>query len=299
MSSYKLEIITMLSVGSVKRKIRSIKNIRQITRAMMLVSAAKMKKAEIAIRSARPYAGSMEQIMASVAMRAEKDTHPLLTPREVNRQLVIMVTSQRGLCGGFNANVTKNTLNFLMQQTIPTSLICIGQKGSLYFKNMNWEMVSNYSFPDKITYGECQQIAEEIIELYLSHRFDRIYVSYNEFKSVFQQCPIIKQFIPIEPAAVSLPGAVHPNKFITDYLYEPSVNIVIEQLMAKGIAIQIQRILLESAAAEHSARMVAMESATKSAGEMINALSLSYNRARQAGITKEITEIVGASEALG
>ncbi|MFH1859615.1 MAG: ATP synthase F1 subunit gamma [bacterium] len=288
----------MLSVGSVKRKIRSIKNIRQITRAMMLVSAAKMKKAETAILSARPYAKSIEQIMASVAMRAEKDTHPLLTEREVQKQLVVMVTSQRGLCGGFNASITKNTLNFLMQQTIPTSLICIGQKGMLYFKHMNWEMVSNYSFPDKITYDGCQKIAEEIIELYLSNRFDKVYVSYNEFKSVFQQCPVIKQFIPIEPVAVSLPCVLHPSKFITDYLYEPSINIVLEQLLAQDIAIQIQRILLESASAEHSARMVAMESATKSAGEMIDALSLSYNRARQAGITKEITEIVGASEAL-
>ncbi|MBI4778192.1 ATP synthase F1 subunit gamma [Candidatus Desantisbacteria bacterium] len=285
----------MLSVGSVKRKIRSIKNIRQITRAMMLVAASKMKKAETAILSARPYAKSMEQIMASVAMRAEKDTNPLLTPREVQKQLVVMITSQRGLCGGFNASITKNTFNFLMQQTIPTSIICIGQKGMLYFKHMDWEMVSSHSLPDKITYEGCQKIAGEIIELYLSHGFDRIYVSYNEFKSVFQQCPIIKQFIPIEPVASS---SLHPDRFITDYLYEPSVNSVIEELLAQDITIQIQRILLESAAAEHSARMVAMESATKSAGEMIDALSLSYNRARQAGITKEITEIVGAAEAL-
>ncbi|MEK7812755.1 MAG: ATP synthase F1 subunit gamma [Candidatus Desantisbacteria bacterium] len=288
----------MLSVGSVKRKIRSIKNIRQITRAMMLVSAAKMKKAETAILSARPYARSMEQILASVAMRAEKDVHPLLTAREVHQQLVVIVTSQRGLCGGFNASITKNTLNFLMQQTIPTSIICIGQKGMLYFKHMDWEMISNHPMPDKITYEGCQKIAEEIIELYLSHRFDRIYVSYNEFKSVFQQCPIIKQFLPIEPAAVSSIEGTHPSRFLTDYLYEPSVNSVIDQLLSQDIAIQIQRILLESAAAEHSARMVAMESATKSAGEMIDALSLSYNRARQAGITKEITEIVGAAEAL-
>lgn len=288
----------MLSVGSVKRKIRSIKNIRQITRAMMLVSAAKMKKAETAIRSARPYAKSMEQILSSVALRAEKDTHPLLTPREVQRQLVVMVTSQRGLCGGFNANITKNTFNFLMQQTIPTAIICIGQKGMLYFKHMNWEMVSSHPMPDKITYDGCQKIAEEIIELYLNHRFDRVYVSYNEFKSVFQQCPIIKQFIPIEPVAVSSIGGLYPSRFVTDYLYEPSINSVIEQLLAQDIAIQVQRILLESSAAEHSARMVAMESATKSAGEMIDALSLSYNRARQAGITKEITEIVGAAEAL-
>jgi F-type H+-transporting ATPase subunit gamma len=284
----------MLSVSSVKRKIRSIKNIRQITRAMMLVSAAKMKKAETAIRSARPYAKSMEQILSSVAMRAEKDTHPLITQREVQRQLVVIVTSQRGLCGGFNANITKNTLNFLMQQTVPTSIICIGQKGMLYFKHMNWEMVSNHPLPDKITYEGCQKIASEIIELYLSRRFDRIYVSYNEFKSVFQQYQIIKQLMPIEPVSAPLIG----SRFITDYLYEPSVNSVIEQLLTQDIAIQIQRILLESAAAEHSARMVAMESATKSAGEMIDALSLSYNRARQAGITKEITEIVGAAEAL-
>ncbi|MDI6780652.1 MAG: ATP synthase F1 subunit gamma [bacterium] len=289
----------MLSVASVKRKIRSIKNIRQITRAMMLVSAAKMKKAETAILSARPYARSMEQILSSVAMRAEKDTHPLLTFRDVQQQLVVIVTSQRGLCGGFNASITKNTLNFLMQQTIPTAIICIGQKGMLYFKHMDWKMVSNHPMPDKITYEGCEKIAKEIIELYLSHRFDRVYVSYNEFKSVFQQCPTIKQFMPIEPMAASSIDGTHPSsRFITDYLYEPSVNSVVEQLLSQDIAIQIQRILLESAAAEHSARMVAMESATKSAGEMIDALSLSYNRARQAGITKEITEIVGAAEAL-
>lgn len=282
----------MLSVSNVKRKIKSIKNIRQITRAMMLVAAAKMKKAEIAIRSARPYAQSMEQILSSVAMRAGKDVHPLLSPREIQRQLVIMVTSQRGLCGGFNANITKNTLNFLMQQTIPTTLICIGQKGMLYFKHMKWEIASNHSMPDKITYNGCEDIAREIIELYLSHRFDSVYISYNEFKSVFQQCPTIKQLIPIKPADAPA------NRVITDYLYEPTINIVLEQLLAQDVAIQIQRVLLESAAAEHSARMVAMESATKSAGEMIDALSLSYNRARQAGITREISEIVGAAEAL-
>jgi F-type H+-transporting ATPase subunit gamma len=283
----------MLTVVDVKRKLKSVRNIQQITRAMMLVSAAKMRKAEEAILSARPYAKTMEEMLSRIALRVEKDIHPLLTPREkVNQELVVLVTSQRGLCGGFNANITKNTLNFLTQSSISVVLMTIGQKGFQYFKNMQWKIISTWNMPDRINAELCEKIGKEIIDLYLSGEVDKVYVSYNEFKSVFQQYPIIKQLIPVKPADVLT------KKLISDYIYEPSPDILLERLLAQYITIQIQRIMLESSAAEHSARMVAMESATKNAEEMIDTLVLNYNRARQASITKEISEIVGTAEAL-
>lgn len=286
----------MVGIRDIKRRVKSIKNIQQITRAMMLVAAAKMKKAEIAITSARPYARGMGEILASLSLRVEREEdYPLLLKREVKTSGLLMITSQRGLCGGFNTNIIKEVFHYLEEErdkSIALKLMIIGRKGYNFFKRFDYDILFSLPTPDLITYKFAEEMAEKIINLYTSAQVDEIIVGYNEFKSVFRQQIVREQLLPITP--LPMPG----SKIVSEYIYEPSKKEILNALLKKHIVIQLYRILLEAQASEHAARMVAMEAATTNAKKMINELLLSFNRARQAAITKEIAEITGTAEAL-
>lgn len=286
----------MPTMRDIKGRVKSIKNIQQLTRAMMLVAAAKMKKAEIAITSARPYAHAMGEVMANLALRVEKEEgYPLLLEREVKTSGLLMITSQRGLCGGFNSNLIKNIFHHVEKErdkTIALKLMIIGRKGYNFFKRFDYNIPWTLPTPDPVRYEFAEDLAERIINLYTSNEVDEIIVVYNEFKSIFRQEVVREKLLPI------IPMPMPPSKIISEYIYEPSKEEILNILLKKHIVLQLYRILLESQASEHATRMVAMESATNNAKKMIDKLWLSFNRARQAIITKEISEITGTAEAL-
>lgn len=285
----------MATMRDIKRRVKSIKNIQQITRAMMLVAAAKMKKAEMAITANRPYAHAMGDVLSSLALRVEKEDYPLLEQREVKTSGLLMLTSQRGLCGGFNSNIIKNVFHYLEEErdkAIEMKLMIIGRKGFNFFKRFDYNIPFSLPTPDSITYKFAEELAEKIIALYVSQQIDEFIVVYNEFKSVFRQKVVRENLLPIRPKSIP------DSKMISEYIYEPSKGELLSVLLKKHIVIQIYRILLESQVSEYAARMVAMDSATNNAKKMISQLSLTFNRARQAVITKEISEITGTAEAL-
>ncbi len=286
----------MATIQNIKRRVKSIKNIQQITRAMMLVAAAKMKKAEIAITSARPYAHAMADVLSSLALRVEKEQdYPLLEQREVKTSGLIMLTSQRGLCGGFNSNIIKNVFHYLEEErdkAIEMKLMIIGRKGFNFFKRFDYDIPFFLPTPDSITYKFAEELGEKIIDLYISRQIDEVIIVYNEFKSVFRQKVVRENLLPIKPT--SIPA----GKIVSEHIYEPSKKGLLNILLKKHIITQLYRILLESQVSEYAARMVAMDSATTNAKKMIAQLSLFFNRARQAAITKEISEITGTAEAL-
>lgn len=286
----------MIGLRDIKRRVKSIKNIQQITRAMMLVAAAKMKKAEIAVTSTRPYAQAMGEILTSLSLRVEKEEdYPLLLERKVKTSGLLIITSERGLCGGFNTNLIKNVFPYIEKERDKINafkLMIIGRKGYNFFKRFDYDILYLPTPPDPITYDFAVALGEKMVEIYTAKEVDEIIVAYNEFKSVFRQQVVREKLLPIVP--MSMP----PSKIVSEYIYEPSKKEILNTLLKKHIIVQLYRILLESQASEQAARMVTMESATNNAKKIINELWLSFNRARQASITKEIVEIIGAAEAL-
>lgn len=281
----------MATVRDIKNRIRSIKNIRQITRTMMLISAAKMTKAHNAVKAARPYAYNLQQIMANLVLRIDRDIHPLLAEREVKKAGLIILTSERGLCGAFNSNVIKRAFTCLKESACPTTMMTIGRRGNLIFSRKEVEVLNFYSMPDPVRFESADKIGAQVIDLFLNNIWDTVDVIYNKATSTFKQEVTVERLLPLTPAA-------RETKYLTDYLYEPSPSAILESVLIRHIKTQIYRMMLESVASEHSARMVAMENATKNAKKMIDHLILSFNRARQAVITKEVAEIVGGMEAL-
>lgn len=286
----------MATMRDIKRRVKSIKNIQQITRAMMLVAAAKMKKAEIAIISTRPYAYALGEVLASLSLRVEREEDcPLLLERKIKTSGVLIITSERGLCGGFNTNLTKNAFSYIEKERdkeIGVKLMIIGKKGYNFFKRFNYSILFTHPAPDPVRYKFAEELAEGITDLYISREVDEIIVIYNEFKSVFRQQVVREKLLPITP--MPLP----PSKIVSEYIYEPSKEEILNTLLKKHIAVQLYRMLLESQVSEHASRMIAMESATNNAKKMIDDLWLSFNRERQAIITKEISEITRTAEAL-
>lgn len=283
----------MPSLKDIKRRIKSVKNTQQITKAMKMVAAAKLKRAHDDILAARPYAQKMLDIINSLASRVKSDAHPLLSKRGGGRVELIIVTSDRGLCGGFNSNIIRASEGFIRKNTdnTGTTLNLIGKKAKDYFKrrglNIRQERPVGSGRPD---YTVAADIAKEIVDSYIKETFDETYLIYSKFKSALSQEPVIQRLLPIES----------PNKSeeATEYIYEPSQEAILADILPKYIEVQVFGALLESAASEHGARMAAMDSATKNAKEMIEGLTLKYNRLRQAAITKELMEIIGGAEAL-
>lgn len=285
----------MPSLQSIKRRITSSKNTSQITKAMKMVAASKLRRAQDRMMEARPYARGMMRVIASLAKNLNKEYHPLLDRRGDRNIEIFVLTSDRGLCGGFNTNILKQALEFYTEkkaQGCSVSVSVVGRKGRDFFRRrgidvrMVWTGISG-----KVAYGHAVEIATEIMEHYLSGSVDEVYVIYNEFKSAIAQRVTVDRMLPVEPEedTGTITGA---------YIFEPSPDEVLAELLPKHVKFQVFEVLLESSASEEGARMTAMDSANKNAKEMIRLLTLTYNRARQANITKELMEIVGGAEAL-
>lgn len=291
----------MPSLKDIRLRIDSTKNTQQITKAMKMVSAAKLRRAQQNIVNLRPYAQSLMSLIADVAT-TQKVEHPLLSPVEdPKRVLLVALTSDRGLCGAFNTNVSKFTEKYLADNEAKyekVDLLLIGRRGSDYFRRRNRKGVDTIlNLAKDISYLMATRVADRVVSAYQSGEYDEVRFVYNEFKSAIQQTVACETLLPVDIHRFATLGKGEGG-FPPDMIFEPAPKDVIEQLVYKHFNVQVYRCLSESVAAEHGARMTAMENATKNAGEMINNLTLTYNKARQAAITTELIEITSGAEAL-
>lgn len=301
----------MASLRDIRKRIRSVKNTRQITKAMKMMSAAKLRKAQDAIIAARPYAQMLDQIIADLGARSadQEVAHPLLVARPIRRAELVLLTSDRGLAGGFNSNVIRRASRFLYENSALERIqfSTVGRKGHDFFRNRRQNIRKDFGYLyQQLNYLSAKAVAEELTASFLNGEVDAVYVVYNEFVSAISQKVVLSQILPLqtfgasaEPAAVT-PGSPTPSAgmSLVDFKYEPGRQEVLDRLVPQAVSIKLYRALLESVASEHSARMAAMENATNNATDMIASLSLHYNRTRQAVITKELMEIVSGAEAL-
>jgi len=288
----------MPSLQSLRRKITSVKNTQKITKAMKMVSAAKLKRAQERILAARPYAVRVRALLERVSQRVDRAAHPLFAKRTGNKVVVGVITSDRGLCGAFNANVLRKAVDILRQQEArgaQVSVAIIGRKGVDFFKRRPWPIYRQWpGVFDRLTFEHAKDIGQDVIEEYTKGTFDTFYVVANEFKSVMQQQIIAAKSLPLElEPAEAAPAPVEAG----GYLYEPSGREFLDKL-PELVYVLVYRRLLESSAAEQAARMTAMDGAVRNAGELIKKQTLFYNKTRQAAITKELMDIVGGAEAL-
>jgi len=286
----------MASLKSIKKRIVSVKNTRQITKAMKMVSAAKLRRAQEAVVAARPYAGKLAEVLQSLAGNLEGDLHPLLEKREAKKLLLVVVTSDRGLCGGFNTNLCKAAERFIKEKKAEfeqISLMTVGRKGYEALKNRH---TVGKNFPNvlaKPSYQTAAMLAHEVIDGYLAEEYDQVVLLFNAFRTVMSQDITFQQLLPVVPEEKGI-----ADETPVEYIYEPSVAELLAEILPKNIEVQIFKAMLESVAAEHGARMTAMDSASKNANEMIGKLTLQYNRARQAAITTELMEIISGAESI-
>ena len=266
-----------------------------------MVSAAKLRRAQEAVVAARPFANKVQQVIASLARREDQDAHPLLAQRGQGKALIVLITSDRGLCGGFNGNVSKAVERHVRANPDgfeQIDLLLIGRKGNDYLKRrpgMNiFKVYENFLGTGQVTYAPAALIGRELVELFDNEQYDAVFLAYNAFRSAISQEPQIVPLLPVLPEA----GNLADSDYQADYLYEPNAAAVLDQLLPKYVEVQIFRAFLESVASEHGARMSAMDSASKNATEMIGKLTLQYNRARQAAITKELMEIISGAESI-
>ncbi len=289
----------MPSLKAIRRRIASVKNTRKITKAMKMVAASRLRKAQTAILELRPYAIDTHEVLSSVARRAgEADVHPLLARRAPKEVMLVVITSDRGMCGGFNANINRAADQYLRSpdhEHEHITLATIGRKGRDYFRRRNREIRHEFTkIFDGLDYQKAAEIARVIIASYTKEDsdLDAVYLVYNEFKSAMTQKVTVEQLLPIQPLPVP------EDEGGVDFIYEPTKKALLDRLLPMYVEVELYRALLESQAGEHGARMTAMEAASNNANELIARLTLDYNRARQAAITKELMEIIGGAEAL-
>lgn len=299
----------MPSLLDLRRRIRAVKSTQQITKAMKMISASKLRRAQERVVGARPFALQMQRVLNSLASRVDPSSHPLLAEREERpdaKVLLIVITADKGLCGGFNTNIIKAASGFINNAGRSVSLGLVGRKGRDFFKRRGFEVrVEEIGIFQRVKYADAKRIAEAAIEEFTSGRVSKVFIVYNEFKSVMQQRVTTEQLLPIPKQQVgSDPRAAQegqapkaPVAGDVDYIYEPGPAEILGDLLPKHIEIQVYRALLESAAAEHAARMTAMDAATKNSGEIIDTLTLYMNKVRQAAITREIIEVVSGASA--
>jgi F-type H+-transporting ATPase subunit gamma len=282
----------MPALIDIRRRVRSVKNTQQITKAMNMVSAAKLRRAQEAMFAARPYARKMLEVLRNLAARAESHAHPLLQDRGSERIGLIVITSDKGLCGGFNANIIRTAARFLAdRQGKDLSLALLGRKGRDYFRRRQYKIrTEQVGIFQALRYSHAQGIAHRTIEEFVKSEYDQVYLVYNEFKSVIQQRVVVDRLLPIE-------REIKPDEPALDYIYEPSARGIFHGILPKFVETQVWHALLESAAAEHAARMTAMDAATNNASDVIDGLTLYMNKVRQAAITKEIIEVVSGASA--
>ncbi|MFZ3101434.1 MAG: ATP synthase F1 subunit gamma [Desulfitobacteriaceae bacterium] len=280
----------MAGVRDIRRRIRSVKNMQQITKAMKMVSAAKLRKAQEKVVAARPYARQLQEVLSRVAQAQTDTRHPLLEKRTVRKAGYILITSDRGLCGGYNANLIRKTSSLIAEQTSETGLVPVGRKGRDFFRRGKVEIMAEFTgLGDNPNYAQARQIAEEVMRLYQEGAVDEVYLVFAEFISAINNRPSVIKLLPIKQPA---------GKLGRQYIFEPSPDEILARLLPKYVETLIYRTLLEGKASEQGARMTAMGAATDNAKDMIERLTLIMNRARQAAITKEISEIVGGAAAL-
>ena len=291
----------MPSLLDLRRRIRAVKSTQQITKAMKMISASKLRRAQDRVIGARPYARQMERVLNSVASRVDPLLHPLLIEHEEgpeSKALLIVITADKGLCGGFNTNIIKAASAYIAgTRATGVELGLVGRKGRDFFKRRGFPVAfEEIGVFQRVKYGDAKRIADAAIEAFVSGRVSKVAVIYNEFKSVMQQRVTTEPLLPIPKSAVA--GAQADVSAVVDYIYEPEPAEILGGLLPKHIEIQIYRALLESAAAEHAARMTAMDAATKNSSELIDGLTLYMNKVRQAAITREIIEVVSGAQAL-
>ena len=285
----------MATLKIIRKRITSIRNTQQITKAMKMVSAAKLRRAQEAALLARPYADKMNDILTNVSARVSRAAHPLLATREEKRVQLVLVTSDRGLCGGYNANLVRAAETFMRNHGAGKEILLalVGRKGADYYRRRRGETGERYlNFLSMPAEELAAVIAEKLIARFVDGETDAVYLLYSHFRSALSQVPTLEKILPVD-----LSESQEPEQ-LTEYLYEPGADELLSSLLPKITEIKVQRALLEATASEHGARMTAMDSATTNASKMMGSLTLQMNRARQASITRELMEIVGTAEAL-
>ena len=281
-----------------RRRVRSVKNIQQITRAMKLVAASKLKRAQDRILAARPYANRMLSVLNSMAQRIDPAQHPLLAQRDRERVMLVVVTGDRGLCGSFNSNIIRSAMGFIEDEAAnrTLSLTLVGRRGVEWFKTRPWPVRHEFvNIMTRVDHRYAREIGKGIIDYFSASELDAVYLVYNEFKSVVRQDVVLEPLLPIRRLEFEQES---DSDLGVDYIYEQPPREMLDFLLPRHVETQIFRAMLESEAAEHGARMTAMDAATRNAKEMIDQLTLTMNRIRQASITTEIIEIVSGADAL-
>ncbi|HEY7475220.1 MAG TPA: ATP synthase F1 subunit gamma [Vicinamibacterales bacterium] len=290
----------MPSLIDMRRRIRAVKSTQQITKAMKMVAASKLRRAQERVVATRPFAREARRVLASIASRVDQTNHPLLQHRPgavSGATLIVVITSDRGLCGSFNTNIIKATGGFIRENPgRPISLGLVGRKGRDMLGRRGLPVKFEYvNLPKAISFAEAEAVAQPAVAEFVDGRVDSVYLIYNEFKSVMQQKLVVEQLLPLAPITEEEQAAA---RTATEYLYEPSAQRIFEVLLGRLVEAQVLRALLESNAAFYAAQMTAMDAATRNSAEMIEGLTLTMNKVRQAAITREIIEVVSGAQAL-
>lgn len=284
----------MANIRLIRRRIRSIQSIAKITRAMEMIAASKMRRAQERGLAGRPYSEKIYQVIADLAALPQGGVplHPLLQRRQINRVAIVHITPDRGLCGGLNANINRMTASFILGQSVPVTIIAVGRKGIDFMRRYRRDIHAEFTrIGDQPSLLDTLPISRIIIDDYTSGMIDLVYLAYTRFVTTMVQKPVLEQILPVEPAQIPVAQNV-------DYIYEPRPHIVLGGLLPRFVEMQVYHAILESIASEQSARMVAMRNATDNAQELTQHLTLVYNKARQEAITKELLDITGGAAAL-
>jgi F-type H+-transporting ATPase subunit gamma len=290
----------MATLRDIQRRIRSVQSTQKITRAMKLVAAAKLRRAQERILAARPYAGKMAELLGNLVSDtggADGEGHPLLEQRHGPRRQIVIITADKGLAGAFNSNVIRRGLDVLRgSSTADVTLVVVGRKARDFYRRRPWTIAQDMvGFWDRLAYEHACELADALMQRFLDGAVDEVHLIYNEFRSVAVQRSVVVQLLPIPRAD----GTPTPETAVgVDYIYEPSPEAILDELLPRHVRVQVFKALMESLAGEYGARMTAMEAATTNAKEMIGVLTIQYNKARQEKITKELLDIVGGAEAL-
>jgi len=284
----------LANIRLIRRRIRGVQGIVKITRAMEMIATSKMRRAQQRGLAGRPYSEKISQVLADLAAlpQAGEILHPLLQRRPVTKIAIVHITPDRGLCGGLNTNINRKTASFILEQSVPVTLIAVGRKGLDFMRRYGRNIRAEFTrLGDQPSLLDTLPISRIITDDYTNGVIDLVYLAYAQFVSTMVQRPVLQQILPIEPAAI-------PRAQNVDYIYEPRPDVVLGHLLPRFVEMQVYHAILESIASEQSARMVAMRNATDNANELIGDLTLMYNKARQESITKELLDITGGAEAL-
>jgi F-type H+-transporting ATPase subunit gamma len=287
----------MATLQDIRRRIRSVQSTQKITRAMKLVAAAKLRRAQERVLEARPYAAKMGTLVQTLTQGLGEDKHPLLARREGPRKLYVVIAADKGLAGAFNSNIVRRSTELLRATTDGAgSLVAVGRKVRDFYRRRPWKIrADRVGFLDRLTFAQAGELAGELMRAFLEDEVDEVWLVFNEFRSVALQRVVVRRLLPIESPPAG--GEVGEGRGV-EYLYEPDPTTILGALLPRHVEIQVYQALLETAAGEHGARMTAMEAATQNAQEIIGLLTIQYNKARQEKITKELLDIVGGAEAL-